>query len=105
MGSIYLGVIKRDLGAASSLIHAVAVLIALILVVLHVELVSHLLGTFAKSEVVEIIKFGDSLLEPVVHAWPLVSWSRSSDVWLVTFGGDGVDGIRQVVGEGGESLG
>ena len=68
-------VVKGDLGAASCLLLAITVFIALILVVLHVELVSHLLGAFAKTEEVEIIEFGDSFLEPIISSWPLVSWS------------------------------
>ena len=98
-------VVKGDLSAASCLLLAITISIALILVVLHVELVSHILGVFSKTEEVEIIEFGDSFLEPVISSWPLVSWGRSSNIWLVAFGGDGIDGIGQVVGENGESLG
>jgi hypothetical protein len=93
-------VVEADLGATGCLILAVTVFIALILVVLHVELISHFLGEFTQTEEVEIIEFGDGFLEPSVNAWPHISWGRCANVRFVAFRGNGVDGVSQVVGKG-----
>jgi hypothetical protein len=53
--------VETDLGAACNLLLAVIVFLALMLVITKVELVSHCFGLFAKTEVVEIIEFGDGI--------------------------------------------